>query len=61
MRRIFPFLLIAFGLAYAIGFGYFAAGQSLASPKFLLVGVAYMFTPALAAIITQRFFARFMA
>jgi hypothetical protein len=50
-------LLIAFGLAYAIGFGYFAAGQSLASPGFFLVAIAYMFTPAVAAVITQRFFA----
>lgn len=52
------FLFIAFGLAYILGFGYFAAGGALASPKFLLLGIAYMFTPAVAAAVTQRFFAR---
>lgn len=56
--RVVVFLFIAFGLAYILGFGFFAAGGALASPKFLLLGIAYMFTPAVAAAVTQRFFAR---
>jgi hypothetical protein len=61
MNRLRPgpiafFLLIAFGLAYGLGFGYFAAGGRLNSPAFLLVGVLFMSTPAIATLATQAVF-----
>jgi hypothetical protein len=55
-RPIAFFLLIAFGLAYGLGFGYFAAGGRLNSSAFLLVGVLFMFTPAIATLATQAVF-----
>jgi membrane protease YdiL (CAAX protease family) len=54
VRKTIVFLALAFALAWALGFGYFALGGQVKSPIFAGMAVLYMFTPATAAIITQR-------
>lgn len=48
------FLLIAYGLCWTIGFGYFALGGEITSPMFMLVAAACMMTPAIATFIVQK-------
>ncbi|MDX1671636.1 MAG: CPBP family intramembrane glutamic endopeptidase [Balneolaceae bacterium] len=52
------FLLINFGLCWSIAFGYTLNGGSLSSPWFTLVALSCMFTPAIAAVIAQKWIKR---
>lgn len=58
IRRIAGFIAIAFGLSWALGFGFFASGGRVNSGAFVVMALVYMFTPAIAAVLTQRFVAR---
>lgn len=53
-RKAIVFLALSYGLAWTLGFGYFAVGGQVKSMAFGVMAVIYMFTPATAAIITQR-------
>ena len=53
-RKILQFLLLTYGLAWSLGFVFFALGGRVNSVAFLGMAVAYMFTPALAALIVQK-------
>jgi membrane protease YdiL (CAAX protease family) len=53
-RKVIVFLALAYGLAWTLGFSFFALGGHLNSGAFVAMAVIYMFTPATAAIITQR-------
>jgi membrane protease YdiL (CAAX protease family) len=53
-RKVAVFLALAYGLAWILGFSFFALGGKLASPAFLAVGVVSMWAPATAAIVTQK-------
>lgn len=53
-RKILQFLLLTYGLAWTLGFVFFALGGRVNSVAFLGMAVAYMFTPALAALIVQK-------
>jgi membrane protease YdiL (CAAX protease family) len=52
-RKIAAFVALAYLLAWSLGFAFFAFGGKLNSAGFVAMGVAYMFTPAIAAIATQ--------
>ena len=54
VRKILLFLLLAYGLAWPLGFGFFALGGRINSGAFVAIAVVYMFTPALAALIVQK-------
>src|SRR4051812_546340 len=53
-RKVIVFLLLAYGLAWTLGFGFFALGGRVNSGAFIAMAVLYMFTPAVAAIVTQK-------
>ena len=53
--RIAIFLALAFVPAWLLAFVFFARGGQLNSVSFVAIGVVYMFTPAIAAIITHIF------
>ena len=57
-RKVIIFLALAFGFAWPLGFAFFALGGKTNSPTFVVMALLYMFTPALAAIITQRIIRR---
>lgn len=48
------FATLAYALAWSLAFTYFALGGRLDSLGFLAMAIAFMFTPAIAAVITQR-------
>ncbi len=48
------FLLLAFSLSWAIAFVYFGLGGTTGSPLYMVVGVLYMWGPATAAFVVQR-------
>ena len=52
--KIAVFLALAYGIAWSLGFGFFALGGRVNSGAFLAIGVLYMFAPATAALITQK-------
>ena len=54
VRKIAVFLAIAYGIAWTLGFGFFALGGRVNSGAFIAVGVVYMVAPAVAAWITQK-------
>ncbi len=54
VRKVFVFLALAYGMAWTLGFGFFAAGGKLDSGAFTAMAVLYMFMPAIAALITQK-------
>ena len=49
------FLALAHLLAWTLGFGYFAAGGNVNSGAFVVIAVIYMWTPAVAAVVTRKF------
>ena len=53
-RKIGVFIALAYALAWSLAFTYFAQGGRLDSLGFLAMAVACMFTPAIAALVTQR-------
>ena len=53
-RKIAVFLALAYGIAWTLGFGFFALGGRVNSGAFIAVAVGYMFAPAVAAVITQK-------
>ena len=53
-KKVIVFLALAYGFAWTIGFGFFALGGKVNSGVFVAMAVLYMFTPALAAIVTQK-------
>lgn len=54
VRKVLLFLLLAYGLAWTLAFGFFAAGGRVNSGAFTVVALLCMFTPATAALITQK-------
>ena len=52
--KIATYLALAFGLAWGLAFAFFAGGGSINSVAFVGMAVGYMFTPAIAAVVTQR-------
>jgi hypothetical protein len=54
-RGVVWFLVLAFGLAWAIEIGLYAAGVPLSSPIAAAGLVLVMFTPGIAAFIIRRF------
>ncbi|MDQ6808293.1 MAG: CPBP family intramembrane metalloprotease, partial [Verrucomicrobiota bacterium] len=57
-RRIVVFVSLAYVLAWPLAFIFFGRGSHVNSVGFVMMGTAFMFTPALAGIITQRFVAK---
>jgi membrane protease YdiL (CAAX protease family) len=53
-RKIAVFLALAYGIAWTLGFGFFALGGQVNSGAFIAVAVLYMFAPGVAAVITQK-------
>ena len=53
-RKIGVFAALTYALAWSLAFTYFALGGRLGSLGFLAMGIVFMFTPAIAAVITQR-------
>jgi membrane protease YdiL (CAAX protease family) len=53
-RKIAVFLALAYASAWSLGFGFFALGGRVNSGAFVAIAVLYMFTPAAAAVITQK-------
>ena len=54
VRKIAIFLAFAYGIAWTLGFGFFALGGRVKSGAFSAMAVLYMFVPATAAFITQK-------
>ena len=52
--KVAVFLALAYGLAWTLGFGFFALGGQVNSGGFTIMAVLYMFVPAIAALITQK-------
>jgi CAAX protease family protein len=55
-KKALVFLALAYGLAWTLGFSFLALGGRVDSGAFVAVAVPYMFTPAVSALITQKFF-----
>jgi membrane protease YdiL (CAAX protease family) len=53
-KKALVFLALAYALAWPLGFGFLALGGRIDSGIFVAIAVIYMFTPATAAIITQK-------
>jgi membrane protease YdiL (CAAX protease family) len=53
-RKAVVFLALAYGLAWTLGFGFFALGGQLDSSAFVAMAILYMFTPATAVVIAQK-------
>lgn len=53
-RKIVLFLLLAYGMAWTLEFGFFALGGRVGSGAFTAIALLCMFTPATAALITQK-------
>jgi membrane protease YdiL (CAAX protease family) len=52
--KIAVFLALAYGIAWTVGFGFFALGGRVNSGAFVAIAIPYMFAPAIAALITQK-------
>ena len=57
-RPALTFIFLAYLFCYAITLGFFWTGGSITSPSLTFVLVAAMFTPAIAALIVQKFVKR---
>lgn len=53
-RKIVLFLLLAYGMAWTLEFGFFALGGRVKSGAFTALAVVCMFVPAIATLITQK-------
>jgi hypothetical protein len=53
-RKIVLFLLLAYGMAWTLEFGFFALGGRVNSGAFTVTALLCMFAPATAALITQK-------
>ena len=53
-KKAIVFLALAYGMAWTLGFGFFASGGRVNSGAFTAMAVLYMFMPATAALITQK-------
>ncbi len=54
-KKTIVFLVLAYGLAWTLGLSFLALGGRVDSGAFIVVGVFYMFAPAAAAVIVQKF------
>jgi membrane protease YdiL (CAAX protease family) len=54
-KKVALFLGLTYALTYLLAISYFRAGGSVEPPGILIVGVIYMFVPALSAVIVQKF------
>lgn len=54
LKKAGVFLFLAFSFAWTLEFGFFACGGRINSGAFLAIAVLTMFTPALAALVTQK-------
>ncbi|MDP9098860.1 MAG: hypothetical protein M3N48_07690 [Verrucomicrobiota bacterium] len=53
-RKILLYLLLAFGMAWTLEFGFFALGGRVNSGWFTVLALLCMFVPAIATLITQK-------
>jgi membrane protease YdiL (CAAX protease family) len=53
-RKIVLFLLLVYGMAWTLEFGFFALGGRVNSGAFTALAVVCMFVPAIATLITQK-------
>jgi membrane protease YdiL (CAAX protease family) len=53
-KKIIVFLALAYSMAWTLGFGFFALGGRVNSGAFTAMALLLMFTPATAALITQK-------
>jgi membrane protease YdiL (CAAX protease family) len=53
-RKIVLYLLLAYGMAWTLEFGFFALGGRVSSGAFTALAVVCMFVPAIATLITQK-------
>jgi membrane protease YdiL (CAAX protease family) len=53
-KKAIVFLVLAYGLAWPLGFCFLALGDGPDSSAFVAIAVIYMFTPAAAAVIAQK-------
>jgi membrane protease YdiL (CAAX protease family) len=53
-RKIVLYLLLAYGMAWTLEFGFFALGGRVNSGAFTALAVVCMFVPAIATLITQK-------
>lgn len=54
-KKIALFLLLAYGIAWALEFSFFALGGRVNTGAFTIIALLCMFAPATAALITQKF------
>jgi len=54
LRKTLVFLALAYGIAWTLGFSFFALGGRVHSGAFVVMATLYMFAPATAAVITQK-------
>jgi membrane protease YdiL (CAAX protease family) len=54
VRKVALFLGLTYALTYLLAISYFQAGGTVEPPGILIVGVLYMFMPALSAVIVQK-------
>lgn len=57
VKKLAAYLAVAFGLSWTLGFLFFANGGRVGTGPFVAMGVVYMFTPAIAAVVAQKFVA----
>src|SRR5262245_41707276 len=55
VKKVALFLALTYVLTYLLAIVYFQTGGSVEPPGMLIMGVAYMFVPALCAVVVQRF------
>jgi membrane protease YdiL (CAAX protease family) len=55
VKKVALFLVLTYALTYLLAISYFRAGGTVEPPGILVVGVIYMFIPALCAVVVQKF------
>jgi hypothetical protein len=54
VRKVALFLGLTYATTYLLAICYFQAGGTVTPPGILIVGVLYMFMPALSAVVVQK-------
>ncbi len=57
VKKLTAYLAVAFGLSWTLAFLFFANGGRVGTGPFVAMAVVYMFTPAIAAVVAQKFIA----
>jgi len=53
-KRTVAYLTLTFGMSWTMAFGYFALSGKTHSPSWLVMAIAFMFTPALATVAVEK-------